>query len=193
MTTGTRYRYYTATSLDGFIADEHDSLAWLFVQDLDDAPDAPGAYEPFIAGVGALVMGATTYAWIGDHMRETGEAWAYTVPCFVFTHRTFEPLADDVVFVVGEPAEHRAAIEAAAGDKDVWVVGGGALAADFADAGLLHEVVVSIAPVTLGAGRPLFPRRYDLRLRDLGRNGAFAVATYDVVGPGRWDEGRQEE
>lgn len=189
----TRYRYYTATTLDGFIADEKDSLAWLFVQDQDESPDAPGSYERFIAGIGALVMGATTYAWIGDHLRTTGEPWAYDVPCFVFTHRTFEPLADDVTFVAGEPAEHRAALEAAAGEKDVWVVGGGALAADFADAGLLHEVVVSIAPVTLGAGRPLFPRRYDLRLRDLGRNGAFAVATYDVVGPGRWDAAGHEE
>jgi dihydrofolate reductase len=188
MTTWTRYRYYTATTLDGFIADEHDSLAWLLVQDQDESPDAPGSYERFISDVGALVMGATTYAWVGDHVRETGEAWPYDLPCFVFTHRSFEPLADGVTFVAGEPGVHRSTIEAAAGEKDVWVVGGGALAADFADAGLLHEVVLSIAPVTLGAGRPLFPRRYDLRLRELGRNGAFAVATYDVVGPGRWDQ-----
>ena len=42
---------------------------------------------------------------------------------------------------------------------------------------------MSIAPVTLGAGRPLFPRRHDLKLVELGRNGDFVVATYDVVGP----------
>ncbi|WP_341927918.1 dihydrofolate reductase family protein, partial [Nocardioides psychrotolerans] len=79
-------------------------------------------------------------------------------------------------------AEVHAAMVAAAGERDVWVVGGGDLAGQLADAGLLDEVVVSIAPVTLGAGRPLLPRRYDLRLTELARNGAFACARYDVVG-----------
>lgn len=181
----TRYRYVTATSLDGFLADEHDSLAWLFVQELEEG--GPGDHETFMADVGVVVMGATTYAWLADHLRDSGEPWPYDLPCFVFTHRTPERLGDDVRFVSGAPAEHRAALKEAAGDRDVWVVGGGGLAADFADAGMLDEAVLSIAPVTLGAGRPLFPRRFDLRLREHARNGAFLVATYDVVGgPTRW-------
>ena len=69
--------------------------------------------------------------------------------------------------------------------SDVWVVGGGDLAGQFADAGHLDQVIVSIAPVTLGAGRPLLPRRHDLKLVEVGRNGDFVVATYDVVGPQR--------
>ncbi|GAA5145754.1 dihydrofolate reductase family protein [Nocardioides marinquilinus] len=186
----TRYRYYTATTLDGYLADEHDSLDWLFVQEQDDGSGetgAPGTYEQFIGTIGAAVMGATTYEWVARHLREKGEAWPYAMPCFVFTHRELEPLDDGVRFVAGPPAEHRAAIEEAAGDLDVWMVGGGALAADFAEAGMLDDVLLSIAPVTLGAGRPLFPRRYELRLTELGRNGAFVVATYDVVGPPtRW-------
>jgi dihydrofolate reductase len=165
----TRYRYWTATTLDGFLADEHDSLEWLFVQPQDDTPGTPGRYDDLIVDVGALVMGATTYAWLVDHLGTTGEAWPYSQPCFVFTHRTFEPLAEGITFVSGAPGEHRAALEEAAGDRDVWVVGGGALAADLAEAGMLDEVLVSIAPVTLGAGRPLFPRPFDLRLRDVGR------------------------
>ena len=177
-----RYRYWTATTLDGFLADEQDSLDWLFVQEQDDAPGTPGRYDDFIAGVGAVVMGATTYAWLVHHLKESGEAWPYTQPCLVFTHRTFEAPGDDITFVSGPPARHRTALERAAGNRDVWVVGGGALAADFAGAGMLDEVLVSIAPVTLGAGRPLFPRPFDLRLRDVGRNGAFVVASYDVVG-----------
>jgi dihydrofolate reductase len=178
----TRFRFHTATTLDGFLADEHDSLDWLLSQPLDDEPGAPGRHEDLMADVGALAMGATTYAWLVDHLRTTGDPWPYAQPSFVFTHRTFEPLGD-VTFVSGPPTEHRAALERAAGGRDVWVVGGGGLASDFAAAGMLDEVLVSIAPVTLGAGRPLFPRAFDLRLRELGRNGAFAVATYDVVGP----------
>jgi dihydrofolate reductase len=177
----TRWVYYTATTLDGYIADEHDSLAWLFEQQTEDG--GPAGYEEFIAGMGAMVMGATTYTWIGDHMRSTGEKWAYDIPCFVFTHREHGPVGEDIRFVAGKVREHHAAIAEAAGDRDVWMVGGGDLAGQFADLGLLDQIVVSIAPVTLGAGRPLFPRRHNLKLVELGRDGDFAVATYDVVGP----------
>jgi dihydrofolate reductase len=72
---------------------------------------------------------------------------------------------------------------AAAGDRNVWVVGGGDLAGQFADVGLLDEVIVSIAPVTLGGGAPLLPRRTKLRLVELGRNGDFVAARFSVVRP----------
>jgi dihydrofolate reductase len=172
--------YFTATTLDGFIADEHDSLAWLFEQHTDEG--GPAGYAEFIAGIGTMVMGATTYGWIGDHLRSTGEKWEYDIPCWVFTHREHALLGDDIRFVAGEVREHHPAIAESAGDRDIWVVGGGDLAGQFADLGLLDQVVVSIAPVTLGAGRPLFPRRHDLKLVELSRNGDFAMATYDVVG-----------
>ena len=69
----------------------------------------------------------------------------------------------------------------AAGERNRWVVGGGDLAGQFADAGLLDEVLVSIAPVTLGAGAPLLPRRLELRLEETGRNGDFTCARFSVV------------
>jgi len=72
------------------------------------------------------------------------------------------------------------AVAAAAG-RNVWIVGGGDLAGQFADAGLLDEVLVSIAPVTLGAGAPLLPRPLELRLEELGRNGDFVSARFAVV------------
>jgi dihydrofolate reductase len=177
----TRSVYYTATTLDGFIADENDSLAWLFEQETDEG--GPAGYAEFIAGIGAMVMGATTYVWVSEHMARTGEPWAYDIPCWVFTHRDLEPLDEDVRFVSGSVIEHHAAIVESAGQRDLWVVGGGDLAGQFADGGLLDRLVLSIAPVTLGAGRALFPRRHNLELVELDRNGAFAVATYDVVGP----------
>ena len=74
-------------------------------------------------------------------------------------------------------------IAAAAGERDVWVVGGGDLAAQFAEAGHLDEMIVYIAPVTVGTGRPLFPRRWDFRLVELAQNRAFACARYEVLGP----------
>lgn len=173
--------FYTATTLDGYIADEHDSLDWLFVQDQDK--DGPLNYDAFIQDVGALVMGRTTYEWVVDHQQKSGEKWPYELPSWVFTHADLEPIADNITFVQGKPNEHHDAIAKAAGDKDIWVVGGGDLAAQWAEAGLLQELILYIAPVTLGTGRPLFPRRFDLRLLDLAQNKAFACARYEVVGP----------
>ena len=86
-----------------------------------------------------------------------------------------------IEFVSGDVAPVHAAMLAAAGGRNVWVVGGGDLAGQFADAGLLDEVIVYIAPVTLGAGAPLLSRRVELRLEELGRNGDFAAARYSVV------------
>ncbi|AZG44634.1 dihydrofolate reductase family protein [Gordonia insulae] len=180
MTTA-RVRYYTATTLDGYLADQHDSLDWLLTQPIDE--DGAMNYGSFIEEIGAMVMGYTTYAWLLEHEVGDGKPWPYDIPCFVFTHRDLAPVADSVRIVEGLPADHRSAIVDAAAGKDTWVVGGGDLAAQFADAGLLDEVVVSIAPVTLGAGRPLFPRRFDLELLEVDRNRAFVCARYAVVGP----------
>ncbi|MGV9712011.1 dihydrofolate reductase family protein [Gordonia sp. NPDC003424] len=176
-----RFCYYTATTLDGYLADDHDSLDWLLSQPIDE--DGPMNYTAFIADIGALAMGATTYRWVLDHEVEQGNPWPYEIPCFVFTHRDPAPVADSVEMVSGPPAEMRARLLEAAGGKDVWVVGGGDLAAQFAEAGMLDEIVVNIAPVTLGSGRPLFPRRFDLELLEVDRNSAFVCARYAVSGP----------
>jgi dihydrofolate reductase len=170
--------YYTATSLDGFIADEHHSLAWLFRQDHEG--DGPLNYDEFFAGIGAVVMGSSTYEWILRH--EEGR-WPYEVPAWVMTTRDLRKADGDVRFARGDVRAVHDEMTAAAGDQDLWVVGGGDLAGQFADAGLLDQVIVYVAPVTLGGGAPLLPRTLDLRLEELARNGAFACARYTVVGP----------
>lgn len=172
--------FYTATTLDGFLADEADSLDWLFRQPQDDT-DSPFDYDVFINTVSALAMGATTYEWV----RTSGlgdDAWPYSQPTWVFTHRELEPIPGADLRFTSAPVEQVHAEMSAAGDGDLWVVGGGGLAAQFATAGLLDEIVVSIAPVTLGAGRPLFGGRFDLELIDHTRNKAFLCARYKVLG-----------
>lgn len=178
--------YYTATSLDGFIADPEASLEWLLSKDTDE--DGPLGYNPFIADVGALAMGATTFTWVMRHLAASDEpssGWPYAQPTWVFTHRSPETMAipegSDVRLAQGDVAAVHAQMVAAAGGKDVWIVGGGDLAGQFADAGLLDEIVVAIAPVTLGAGAPLLPRRLDLTLVEVARNRDFACARYAVT------------
>jgi dihydrofolate reductase len=172
----TRTVYYTATTLDGFVADPEQTLGWLLSRQAD--PDGPMGYRPFIAGVGAIVMGASTYRWVRAHE----DGWVYEQPSWVFTHRPERPPdGADVRFTDSDVGAVHAELVAAAGDRDVWVVGGGVLAAQFAERGLLDEVVVSIAPVTLGAGRPLLPAHVELRTLEVAANGEFACVRYAVV------------
>ena len=147
-------------------------------------------YGEFIAKVGAIAMGSTTYEWILDHEFAGKEPvewiWPYDVPCWVFTHRRAagRPERADRVRPAATSPRCTRRWSPRAGDRNVWVVGGGDLAGQFAGAGLLDEVIVTIAPVTLGAGAPLLPRRIELRLDEVGRNGDFACVRLSVVRPG---------
>ncbi len=178
-------QYYTATSLDGFLATEDDSIDWLFpLGDINDT-----GYPAFIAGVGALAMGSATYEWLLRHAQqvaaETGSAWPYTQPAWVFTTRSLPAVPGaDVRFVRGDVRPVHAAMRAAAGERNVWIVGGGDLAGQFHDAGLLDEIIVQVASVTLGKGKPLFPRQLTsppLMLTSVRQIGAgFAELRYRV-------------
>src|SRR5206468_4861752 len=107
---------------------------------------------------------------------------AYEIPCWVFTHRQLRVVSGaPIEFTSMDVATvHERMVEAARG-RNVWIVGGGDLVGQFAEEGLLDEVLVSIAPLTLGAGAPLLPRRIELRLDELAQNGDFACARFSVV------------
>lgn len=133
-------QYCTATSLDGFIATEDDSLEWLFpLGDLDDT-----GYPAFIAEVGALAMGSATYEWMLRHAdkvaAQTGSPWPYAQPAWIFSSRVL-PTIDgaNTRFVHGDVRPVHADMSAAAGSKNIWIVGGGDLAGQFFDADLLDE------------------------------------------------------
>ncbi|MGR2751591.1 dihydrofolate reductase family protein [Agromyces arachidis] len=148
----TRIQYYVASTLDGFIADEHDDLAWLLQFGMADFTDH---YERFVAEVGALVLGATTYEWV---LREGG-GWPYgSLPTWVLTHRDLPvPAGADIRFASGDIVPVADAASAAAAGRNVWLIGGGPVAARFLEAGRLDEILVTYMPVALGRGRPLLP------------------------------------
>jgi len=183
-----RLIFNTATTLDGYIADDDDSLSWLFA-----VPGADGAsadFSVFLDSIGALVMGSTTYEWILRHedLLEHPERWTRSYAdrfSVVMTSRAL-PLVEgsNVHLRSGSVADVWPELRDAAGGKDVWVVGGGDLVGQFDDAGLLDVVRVSLAPATLGSGRPLLPRRIGpdrLRLESVAQNGQFAELAYSVI------------
>ena len=181
-------QYYTATTIDGFIADENNSLDWLFAVE----GDTDNPFATFFADVGAFCMGATTYLWVLEHdaLLDQPLKWADyygETPCWVFTHRDLPPIPGaDLTFVRGDVRPVHEAMTTAAAGKNLWVVGGGELAGSFADAGLLDELILGVAPVTLGAGAPVLPRRLSssrLSLSSAQQRGPFAYLTYQVGPP----------
>ena len=175
-------QYFVASSIDGFIADEHDNLDWLM--QIDGGPsDDTNPYNEFIEDVGVLAMGATTYEWIQQH--DTGP-WAYgDRPTWVFTHRELAPIGGaNLTFTQEDVATVHAAMLDAAGSRNIWLIGGGDLVGQFLDQDLLDEIWLSLTPVTLGAGAPLLPRRHTTPMRlesaVASRNGTFAHLRYAV-------------
>lgn len=180
-----RIIFDTATSLNGWIADEDNSLAWLFAVENGQTPDE----GLFPAGASVMVEGSTTYEWVlaESDIIAHPERWQEfhgDRPTFVFTTRDLPvPAGADIRFVRGSVADALPAIREAAGDGHIWVVGGGDLAGQFLDVDALDEIALSVAPVALTGGAPLLPRRVEsdrLRLVSATAVGQFARLVYAV-------------
>lgn len=180
-----RIVFDTATSLNGWIADEDNSLAWLFAVENGQTPDE----GLFPAGASVMVEGSTTYEWVlaESDIVAHPERWQEfhgERPTFVLTTRDLPvPAGADIRFVHGPVADALPAIREAAGDGDIWVVGGGDLAGQFLDVDALDEIALSVAPVALTGGAPLLPRKVGsdrLRLVSATAVGQFARLVYAV-------------
>jgi dihydrofolate reductase len=157
-----RVRVYIASSLDGFIAGPGGDLSWL--PEPPEGADDDFGWNAFIAQIGCLLMGRGTY----DAVAAMGVNWPHSDrPTLVATHR---PLvgAPPRVFAASGPIRGLVAQAAEqAGGRDVYLDGGD-LIRQALDADLVDELVVTLCPVVLGAGHPLFAgsrRRHQLNLR----------------------------
>ena len=179
-------QYYVAQSLDGFIADSEGGVDWLTGyrgQEADVSEVPEGGYDSFFAQVGALAMGSATYEFI---LGEGSGRWpSADVPTWVFTSRELPAHEDaDLRFVKGPVRRPHEEMRAAAGERNVWIVGGGDLALQFASADLLDEIILTVVPVVLGAGIPALPSPLpgDLRLTGTEpRGNGMVELRYSVV------------
>lgn len=155
-------------SLDGFIAGEHDSAAnplgdrglelhqWILAPEAQKGMCDGQVLAEMLANTGAILLGRRM-ADVG--LPNWGEDGAFGLPCFVVTHRPTPPVRRGrTSFTYVSDGLDRAltlALAAAAG-KDVCVVGGGSIVRQCLSAGLIDELRLSVAPVLLGRGVPLF-------------------------------------
>lgn len=181
-----RTQFYGASTLDGFLSTNEDSIDWLL-----QFGDVTSSYAGFIARVGAIAMGASTYEWlIKNHVRPHSperQPWPYAQPTWVFTHRSLPRIQGaNIQFVEGDVRPVHAAMLNRAVDKNIWIVGGGDLIGQFWDHGLLDDLIVQITPVTIGSGKPLLPRAINtppLKLSSVRQFGPFAELRYEVQKP----------
>ena len=139
---------YIAASLDGYIARQDGDIDWLASV---ERPDTDYGYAPFYQSIDVALRGRKTY----ELALSFGE-WPYPgKPSVVFTHRNLRSERDDVTFTSARPQAVLADL-AARGMKRAWLVGGAELVAAFQKERLIDEYIVSMIPVILGAGIPLF-------------------------------------
>ncbi|MDH3493833.1 MAG: dihydrofolate reductase family protein [Acidobacteriota bacterium] len=142
--------YFLAASLDGYIARIDGSVDWLKTDDLEEAGDE---LKEFAASVDTVLFGRKTWEK-GLELDPSGAGFA-GYENYVFSRTARESDIPNVIFVNSDPAGFVRQLKEEEG-KNIWLMGGGELAAALLDDGLIDEIVVSIQPVILGKGIPMF-------------------------------------
>lgn len=143
-----RISVFIAQSVDGYIATDDDSIDWLTSA---GAPDEDYGFEQFLADVDVVAMGRSTY----EVIRDLPDLPYGDRPVHVFTTQDLGP-RDGFAFYARTPQEAVAQWEAD-GVGRVYV-DGGRLITQFLEAGLVDDLTITVVPILLGSGKPLFHR-----------------------------------
>jgi dihydrofolate reductase len=174
-------RYYVAVSVDGFIGPLDGSTDWFDQAREGHGPagKTEGGYLNFVHGIGGLILGRTTF-----ETELSFGPWSYeALPSVVMTNRTVPIAPKNVQTAAGNPAQPLAALKAKVQHGDIWLLGGGVLAGQLLDAGLIDKVEITVLPIALGQGRPLFGRSTRRRVFDRVETWADGGSTTIVLTP----------
>ena len=141
---------HVVASLDGFIARKDNSVSWMDSSDVYEKGVADDDGDDVIESIDCYVLGSRTY----ETALELG--WPYgDTPTVVMTQRTLPSTRDSVEFYSGDP---KRLVEEILSPryKNVWLVGGAMVGQSFLKLGLVDEIRLIVAPVTLGNGLHLF-------------------------------------
>ena len=132
-----------AVSLDGFIEDANGAFDWCFT-------DQDYGMTAFLAGVDAILFGRKSY----EVMLKLDPNGFADKTRYVFSN-SLEAVADGYELVKGDLSEAVQKIRNQPG-KDIWLFGGSLLAHSLLQANLVDEMLISVHPILLGSGKPLF-------------------------------------
>lgn len=192
-----------AVSVDGYISGRNPDGDYTFGRGLGDAPSlfnwysdgdtrskvfsdftlseaSASFFDTIAARVGAIVAGRSTY----EHSAHFGGGSPHpTAPLFVVSHRPAPEISEAQTLVRTGIKDAIVAASAAAGDKDVALMGGGVLTSAL-EAGLVDEVILHQVPILLGGGRSLFrelPEQVELRLLEAIPAPGVTHLRYEVI------------
>jgi len=144
-----KVQLYIAASLDGYIARPDGGVDWL--SSVDKKGEDYG-YSEFIASVDTTLMGGKTY----DEVLGFGGPFPYlNTSNYVFSRQERQPDSNPVQFINENPAAFVKGLKAQAGNN-IWLIGGGQINTILLNARLIDEMILSIIPIVLGDGIPLF-------------------------------------
>lgn len=135
---------FIAASLDGYIAREDGATDWLF-------SDQDYGYEAFYDDVDTIIMGRHTW----DQLKSFGD-YPYEGKEGVVFSRTLAGQQDPDVTIVTEPVQDWVGRAKQEDGGTIWLMGGASLVDECLQQGLVDEIILSIHPILLGAGIPLF-------------------------------------
>jgi dihydrofolate reductase len=142
------------SSLDGIIAKRDNSVSWFETADHYEKGVTGENAAEFWKTIDCYLMGARTYEHALELSRSYG--WVYgDVPTIVLTHRHLPVERENVELYAGD-LDQLVRERLQPGYRNVWLVGGAALARDFLRAGLVNEIRLSILPIILGDGLLFF-------------------------------------
>lgn len=164
---------FIATSLDGYIATETESLDWLF----NVEGEGDNGYSEFYETVDTIIMGKKTYDWVIKNIE--GDFPYKNKECYVFTR---SPIMDteNVKFVNKDIGSFTNSLKDQEG-KNIWIVGGGDLLHSFIKEKLVDEFILTVAPTIIGKGIRLFKEanhQFELSLKGTRRFNQFVELHY---------------
>lgn len=176
---------YIAMSLDGFIADKDGNVDWLSGQEPER--DDMVSYTEFIKKIDTVVMGWKTYHQLVTEL--SPDEWAYQgMMTYVLTHREM-PDEEEIRFIGGDVCDLVQKLQREDG-KGIWICGGASIAWQLVEADLIDRYHISVIPMILGDGIPLFGRMdRGIRLKCVGTRTYNGIT--DLVYERReecWDE-----
>ena len=168
-----RVSLFIAMSLDGYIAAEGETLDWL--EEVEGEGD--NGFSEFYETVDTIVMGRGTYEWV---MKQDLEGWPYRgKETYVITAGDYEDTGD-VTFAGPEVLD---GLKRQNG-KTIWIVGGGGLVRTYLNRGDITDIIVTVAPILLGKGIPLFDEIPETKLvkKRVREFGQFTEMEFEVKG-----------
>lgn len=147
-----RIKLYTSLSLDGFIARPDGKLDWL--ENFENASGTDYGYEQFLSGIDTLIMGRKTY----DAIISYGIKWPYEhcITFIVTKNPEYQVKTENTFVLSGNVIEQITMMKSGEG-KDIWLVGGGKINSYLLNYALIDDMILSVVPVIIGEGLPLFP------------------------------------